>query len=236
MDKNITTQPILSNTLWRWTILLLIFFLIFCFYTNKVDDLDLWWHLKTGQYTLENKSLPKIDPFAFSTSIAKQIREDEQLLLSLDDDLGKMPLNKEALRQSWLSQIIFYLCYLFFGFKGLGILKAILWILIFYFLYLTMARKKSNIWITYIMIIWAAYLGQYFTYTRPQIFSFLFTSVLIFLLIFFNSEKYAKYFIPLVMLLWANLHGGYILGWILLMIFAIAESLKFLLSRYIFGQ
>ena len=33
-------------------------------------DSDFWWHLKTGQYIVENHTLPVPDPFAFTTARA----------------------------------------------------------------------------------------------------------------------------------------------------------------------
>src|SRR5208283_3412660 len=32
---------------------------------NAVDP-DLWWHLKTGQYIAEHKSVPHVDPFSYT--------------------------------------------------------------------------------------------------------------------------------------------------------------------------
>jgi hypothetical protein len=31
---------------------------------NTISDPDLWWHLRTGEWILQNASLPSADPFS----------------------------------------------------------------------------------------------------------------------------------------------------------------------------
>jgi hypothetical protein len=33
---------------------------------RNVTDPDVWWHLKTGQYITEHKSVPHTDPFSYT--------------------------------------------------------------------------------------------------------------------------------------------------------------------------
>ena len=92
-----------------------------------------------------------------------------------------------------------------------------------------------------------------FTGERPQLFSFLFSFCLIFLLEGFRKTCYrrnehplpARYGlssktaiiayllpIPLLMLVWANLHGGFILGIAIILGYLLGESSKYFLKRF----
>jgi hypothetical protein len=67
---------------------------------------------------------------------------------------------------------------------------------------------------------------------RPHIFTYLFLAVLVYLLFsykYINREKYIKhlYFIPLITLIWGNLHLGVITGILLLLIFLLSEFIVF---------
>ncbi|MGB9715885.1 MAG: tetratricopeptide repeat protein [Thermodesulfovibrionales bacterium] len=73
-----------------------------------------------------------------------------------------------------------------------------------------------------------------FNLDRPQYFSFLFTALIMILLQKFKGNpKSAKplLFIPLIMLFWSNMHGGFVFGLIVLLLFTITEALKFLIAK-----
>jgi hypothetical protein len=62
---------------------------------------------------------------------------------------------------------------------------------------------------------------------RPQLFSILFFSIIISLVLNkTNYEKY-KYALPLLFLVWANLHGGFLFGVLVLLLFVFYKSISF---------
>jgi hypothetical protein len=78
-----------------------------------------------------------------------------------------------------------------------------------------------------------------FKLDRPQLFSFFFMLILILLLEKFREKPAAKaplFFIPPLMLLWANMHAGFVFGIAAITIYALAESFKLLTSKSPFGQ
>jgi len=54
----------------------------------KLNDPDMWWHLKTGDYVMENWEVPDVDPFSYTTPRP----------LSLNQKIG--------LRSQWLGQVM----------------------------------------------------------------------------------------------------------------------------------
>src|SRR4030042_5359560 len=67
---------------------------------------------------------------------------------------------------------------------------------------------------------------------RPVLFSILFTSVILFLLEDFRDRKNKTlFFIVPVMLLWSNMHGGFLLGVIIISVFILGEVIKVFLRK-----
>jgi hypothetical protein len=67
---------------------------------------------------------------------------------------------------------------------------------------------------------------------KPQLFSFLFFSVLIYLITYRDNRKLIPFiFIPIIMLLWANMHGGFILGVLVLIIYGISGVINREISK-----
>jgi hypothetical protein len=210
---------------------LLVLSIVFVIYANQVDDLDFWWHLKHGKLLYETGSIPQKDPFAYTTEIPDDI-----------DRLGKtetrsiLPSEKNkrfwliGLSTSWLSQIIFYLVYLLSGFKGIGILKSGVFVLAYLILYLAMRRRGAGHLSSFLVLCLVAVIGADFNYTRAQIFTFLMFPCVLYVLYDFRSGGKLLYFLPALMLLWANLHGGFILGVLVIPVFTFGELLKFLLK------
>jgi tetratricopeptide (TPR) repeat protein len=130
------------------------------------------------------------------------------------------------LKASWISQIIFYITYLIGGFTGIGILKSALFVFTYLILYLTMLKRGAGHISSFLILLLIAVIGMDFNYSRPQIFSFLFFAVTLYILYDFRRGGKGIYFFPVLMLLWSNLHGGFILGVFVLIAFTITEFIK----------
>src|ERR687892_2652391 len=67
-----------------------------------IDDPDIWWHLRTGQWIIEHRTVPTTDPFS---------------------DYG---MGRTWIAYSWLFEIIVYGLYSAFGLVGLVLFTAVL--------------------------------------------------------------------------------------------------------------
>jgi len=109
----------------------------------------------------------------------------------------------------WLSEVIFWIVYYNFSDIGFMILRIFIGLLFCYFLWKIL--NKENILaaiLTYLLVLFA--INPYWHF-RPQIFTFLFFAVLLWAIL---QKKI--WYIPLIFIFWANLHGGFVSGLVLL--------------------
>jgi len=213
--------------------LALVFLFIFALFSVEIRDPDFWWHLKTGEYISQHRALPETDPFAY-TSTQKD---------PLDPESKRMHF---VLTQYWLAQVLFYWIYSSSGLQGIIYLRAALLTILILILYRSIRREGMGFYSSLILLIPALLIFHTFTGERPQLFSFLFSFVLIFLLEGFRktalissslnqSQSVLSFFyllpIPFLMLIWANMHGGFILGIVILLGYTVAEAVKYRLNR-----
>jgi tetratricopeptide (TPR) repeat protein len=168
-------------------------------------DTDSWWHIKTGEYIVKNRNIPKKDIFSYGRT--KEIW-----------------INPE-----WLSQVIFYLVYKNFSFDGLLFFKALLGIFISFFIFILANFFTKEYFFSSIFTILSQTVIMYWMQIRPQIFTFLFLILLLFLL--YKQKKYYLLFVPILFLIWANFHGGFLAGLFLLTLFTFSQILKIILKK-----
>lgn len=213
----------------KYVPVLLLLLIVFMVYANKVDDYDFWWHLKSGQLIFETRGIPQEDYFAYTTEVPEgvtAIGRDEAPPTELPSGY-----RSNALKGNWLSQLIFYLVYAVGGFVGIGIFKSIVFVAAYLILYVTMLRRGADHLVSFLVLCLIAFIGIEFNYTRPQLFSFLMFPCVLYTLYDFKDGGKSIYFLPVLMLLWANLHGGFILGILIIITITLSELLKYLFKN-----
>ncbi len=205
----------------------LIIFLLSIFYffaTFSLFDFDFWWHISTGRYIVTNGSLPDSDPFSF-TSV-------------LDENKNLHPQRENfILKQYWLSQIILYLLYKHAGAAGIILLRALLLTATLIFVLWRLRRWSVSLPISFIFTfvlfsIMTRSIGE-----RPVLFTILFAAVTFFILEDFKEKKDKRIFLlSPVMLFWSNLHGGFILGATIIMVFMLGEGIKIILKKTVYTR
>lgn len=212
------------------TLLAILLFFGFSSWFIKLSDLDFWWHIKTGQYILEHKGLPDKDPFTFT-------------FMEQDRDIPERP--GVILKSYWLSQIVLYLTYKHTGPLGIILFKSFIFALILVMLWKYLLDNSASQILTVIMLIGFIFFSKEYMLERPQIFSFLFATVVFYLLedikkaysgqrIAYSEKQATSYtlhaarytLLPLVMLLWANMHGGYLVGIAFIIVYAASLLIK----------
>ncbi len=222
-----------SSILSRLLFLVLLFF-AFSFWFQKLGNFDFWWHIKTGQYIIEHRALPDKDPFTYT-------------FLEHDKDAPEMPA--VVLKSYWLSQIIFFLIYQRFGPPGIILFKSSVFALMLTFLWKYMRDRSVSMALTFIMLTGFIIFAKEFIAERPQIFSFLFAAIVFYMLEgvreaysvqriasskegeTINSTRYplhaiCYFLLPLIMLLWANMHRGYMVGMVFILVYAFSLLLR----------
>ncbi len=162
-------------------------------------DPDMWWHLRTGEYILQN-GIPVQDVFTFT-----------------------VPQNAWVTHE-WLSQLIMWLVYLAGGLPGLILFFAALIALTYWLLYLACVGRP---YLAAFVVLLAAITSAIVWGVRPQIFNLLLTAVFVLILERVKDGRWgvrALWWLPLLTLIWANLHSGYLLGVVLLGTYAVGDA------------
>lgn len=200
-----------------FVILICTFFYVFL--SVNLFDSDFWWHISTGRYIVETGSIPDKDPFTYT----ENLQENKNLMPERENFI---------LKQYWLGQIIFYLIYQYAGPKGMIILRASILFMVLLLVLWRLTRLKVSFYITFAFI-FLVYLDlTRFIGERPVLFTILFTPLVFIILEEFREKKSKIIFLLLpLMLLWANLHGGFITGAIIIAVYMIFEGTKILLKK-----
>jgi len=169
--------------------------LIVAFAFREIYSPDIGFHLKAGEWIINNLRVPYQDVFTYTAS------------------------SHDYIDMHWLYQVIIATVNKISGEFGLVAFNALLIILTFSVLYLRISKRinilNSSNW--HLLFFLAITSTSVLFEIRPHILSWLIFSLLIFIL-----EEYgrgtAKYLflIPLLMLIWTNTHTLFILGWIIL--------------------
>ena len=152
---------------------------------RNATDPDLWWHLRTGQWIVESGHVPHSDPFSFTSA-------------------GHAWISHE-----WLSEAVFYELWKHGGFAALIAFPAIITTAGFMLLYLR-CRAKAH-WAAAATALGALAASPSWG-VRPQMFTFTFASLLLWLVEWGENRPKILFWIPPLFLLWLNLHGGFALG------------------------
>jgi hypothetical protein len=181
------------------TFIAVLFLGLFAMPARNATDPDLWWHLKTGQFISEHKSVPHTDPFSFTRA------------------------GEPWVAHEWLTELLLYQIQRVAGFGALIVIFAAILCAAFFFLYL---RCGPAPYIAGIATLCGAAATVPIWGVRPQVLSLLLTSL--WLMILERSDRNPNllwWTLPLT-LLWVNLHAGFALGLALFALFLAGTILE----------
>ena len=157
-------------------------------------DNDFWWHLKSGQFILQNASIPHFDPFSFTKG------------------------GSEWIAHEWLSEVFMYATFKLTGWTGLLLLFGLI---ISASLGICYYRCEGKPFIAGLAVFSAALASAPLFGLRPQMFTFLLASVFLAVLDRHLVQVSSRllWLLPALMLLWVNLHAGFAMGLALILLF-----------------
>ncbi|MEJ5328532.1 MAG: hypothetical protein WHT07_00065 [Desulfobaccales bacterium] len=170
-----------------------------------VADPDLWGFLAFGRLFWNSPSFPYEDVFSFT------------------------PTLKPWVYHEWLSGVIFYPIYQAFGAAGLHILKYAVGLTTIWFLYRTAVLRGAHPLAVVVLFLPILPLFRaFYNPVRPQVFTFLFVAIFLYLLerARLLGQYWPLVWVPVIMVPWANLHGGFVAGLGLLLLYAVGEALS----------
>jgi len=168
-----------------------VFVFAFLFASRPLSDGDFWWHLKTGEYIVRNFSIPRIDFYSFTVP------------------------GKPWVAHEWLSEVIFYLVYSRAGFNTLIFIFTVLTVLAFWIVF---RRTRAHPFVKGFAVLLSVWSILPTMGVRPRTFTLLFAAIYLAVLHRFVRERETRaiwWLVPL-MILWVNLHAGFLLGLVLI--------------------
>jgi hypothetical protein len=176
---------------------------VFVITLSYLTDPDFWWHLQTGQYIVANRAIPRADIFSHTFA-------------------GKLWVTHE-----WLTEVIIYAVFRVAGLGGLTLFFSLIITVALWLVYRRCARHAPHPFVAGAATILAALAVAPFRGVRPQMLALLLTSLWVALLENYLREanRRALWWLPPLMLLWANLHGSFALGLALIAIYGAGAAL-----------
>jgi hypothetical protein len=168
--------------------LLYVFAYTFFFASRPLSDPDFWFHLKTGEYIFQNLAFPSTEFFSFTN------------------------FGKPWIAHGWLSGLIFYLIYSRLGAYALIFIFAVLTVIAFWLVFRRL--RDCHPVIAGLAILLGVAVSIPTIGVRPRVFTLLFASIFLWLLSDYvqREQKRRIWILVPLMVLWANLHGGFLIG------------------------
>jgi hypothetical protein len=178
---------------------------------RPLADPDIGWHIRTGELILATHSLPRTDPFSSTMQ------------------------GQPWFAWEWLYDILLGILHRAGGLNGVVWLCALLVAAIFALLFSQLLQRGTGLPLAILLMLLAEAASTIHLYARPHIVSWLFS-----LLWFVALERWERWerseqgsrprwipwFFPASMLLWVNLHGGWLFGIVLLGIYTLAAFVE----------
>ena len=133
----------------------------------------------------------------------------------------------------WLSGVLYFLVFEAFGFTGLSILN-ILVLFAALLLILFLAKREVGLWWAVVLSVFLAPVIASRTEVRPESLTYLLFTLYFTLLWLWQSGRISKkglYALPVLQLLWVNLHIGFVFGCFLLFVFTLVHFIFYLLKK-----
>jgi hypothetical protein len=169
-------------------------------FSGEVGDADTWFHLRTGAYVVQNRKLPAPDPFSWTTYMGQPAYPGEETTRDLN------------LKHEWGAQVILYLVYAAGGFPAMVIFKAGCLTFLCGMIGWVVWRRSDRFYIAVAAGMAAGMIARTTAADRPYLVTYVFIAITLWIL----ERRRPLWLLPPLFILWANAHGGYFMGWVLL--------------------
>jgi hypothetical protein len=175
---------------------------------RPLADADIGWHIRTGELILATHSLPRTDPFSSTMQ------------------------GQPWFAWEWLYDILLGILHQGAGLNGVVWLCALLVAAIFALFLSQLLQRGTGLPLAIVMLLLAVADSTIHLYARPHIVSWLFSLLWFVALELWERDEHGSlprwllWFFPASMLLWVNLHGGWLFGIALLGIYTLAAFVE----------
>ena len=163
---------------------------------SLLSDPDMQWHVRTGQEILSSGHFPRVDSYSWTMA-------------------GKGWIAKE-----WLSQVLYALAFELGGWSGAALLAMAAASAAYALVFAALERRAGPLFALAATLL-VAVAGNFHLLARPHVLAWpVAAAFAIGLLDAAEQGRAPRWALALLMVLWANLHGSFLLGFIFLPFFA----------------
>lgn len=172
-------------------------------FMHPLQRLDFWWHLKMGEVIVTTGQIPRVDLFSFTRA------------------------GQPFVYQNWLGEVLYYLVYRAGGFPLLIFFNTALLLMALGPVYDLCVKANERVRVAALSSLVAAFALGLYSNLRPQSYSFVFFAAFYWILWRYrDGSRDWLWALPLLMIVWVNLHGAFVLGIGMIAIVLVAESLR----------
>lgn len=172
-------------------------------FMHPLRQLDFWWHLKMGEIIVTSEDIPRVDLFSFTQA-------GEPFVL-----------------QMWLGEATYYLTYRLGGFALLIAANTALLLLALIPVYHLCLEMSGRTRVGVLSALIAAFVLGLYSNLRPQTYSIALFSIFYWVLWGYREgRRDYLWTLPLLMAVWVNLHGAFVLGIGLIGLVLISEAIR----------
>lgn len=176
---------------------------------RPVLDPDIWWHLRTGQWIVEHRAVPSVDPFSHHSQ------------------------DNPWVAYSWLFEVLLFSLYHWSGLRGVLLYRILLLLLVVVVLHNLVAKRQRSFLLattlTGLALLALLPLGN----ERPWLFTILFFTITLDIVLDYRAGKRSSaiWLLPPLYGLWANLHIQFVYGLLLLILACLEPHLERLICQ-----
>lgn len=176
----------------------------------SVIDLDVWWHLKVGDWVIQHAAFPH------------------------HGILSRSAASRSWAAYSWGYEVLLSRFYSWFGLVGIGLYGTLLTLIVAFSIYWMVRRLSGNFWFSILLAVLGCYSFLFLMMPRPVFFSIALLCVTLTLLLQAQRDGDVRqlYWLPLIFLLWANLHIQFIYGLAVVGLFVVANLAERWAARF----
>jgi len=173
-----------------------------------LGDSDTGWHIRNGEHILRNLSLPRSDYFSYTA------------------------YGTPWFAWEWLADVIMGIIHKYAGLNGIVLWANVMFAVTFTLLFVWALKKGGNVFFSIVLSGLAGFAASIHWLARPHLFTMLLLLIWYMLLERFEHENDRKslYFLPPLLLIWTNLHAGFVVGLIVMFIYVLGNILRGLTS------
>jgi len=168
---------------------------VYFFATRTIADPDIWWHLRNAEHLLRTGEMVRQDFYSFTAAGAPWVNHE------------------------WLGELPFYFAWRWCGFRGLYLVVLLLAEAIILGVFYLSRAVSENIKAAFLASWIAAWLATVSFGPRTLLFGWLFLVFELAILTKFSAGVDRTWLLPPLFLIWANTHGSWLIGMVLLLIY-----------------